>query len=195
MVLSTHVKYAPFATQKRKGYIRDTGERDLSVQLDTALRGVIIADRWPKSGVDVVVTVIEGNTHRDTTIDDGLDEWNTMTVLGGCITVASAAIADAGIDCLDTVIGGVAALVMNESRKTEPLVVIEPFPYKYGTIVAACCVAYSARRDEVTNIWYRGCLQPADITTRRALVGRAIMASKGTNMIVASSLVESLASS
>src|SRR4051794_33706385 len=38
MVLSTHVKYAPFATRQRKGYLRDASERDLSIHLETALR-------------------------------------------------------------------------------------------------------------------------------------------------------------
>lgn len=194
MVLSTHVKYAPFATQKRKGYLRDAGERDLSVHLDTALRGAIIADRWPKSGVDVVVTVIEGDVDHQTTANDGLEEWHTMSVLGGCITVASAAIADAGIDCVDTVTGGVAALVMDKGSKAEPSVVIDPALSEHESVVAACCVAYSARRDEITNLWYRGCLKPIDLTTRRALIARAIMASKGTDKVVSSSLVESLTS-
>jgi exosome complex component MTR3 len=58
MVLSTHVKYAPFATRHRRGYLRDSSERDLGMHLETALRGSLIADRWPKSGVDVVVPTI-----------------------------------------------------------------------------------------------------------------------------------------
>ncbi|KAK8920575.1 Exosome complex component MTR3 [Metarhizium anisopliae] len=62
MVISTHVKYAPFATRQRKGYLRDASERDLSIHLETALRGAVIADRWPKSGVEVVVTIVEGDT-------------------------------------------------------------------------------------------------------------------------------------
>ncbi|KAG6017930.1 3'-5'-exoribonuclease [Claviceps lovelessii] len=192
MVISTHVKYTPFATQKRRGYLRDSSERDLSLHLETALRGAIIADRWPKSGVDVIVTVIEGD--RRTTVDDGIDDWNTMTVLGGCITVASAAIADAGIDCVDTVTGGVAALVIANDNEAEPLIVIDPILSEHDTVLAACCVAYLAGRDEMTNLWYRGSLQPADLTARRALIARAIMASKGTSKMLSSSLIESLPS-
>merc|ERR1711977_376795 len=60
IILSTHVKYAPFATRKRRGYLRDSSERDLGVHLETALRGVIIGDRWPKSGVEVIITILEG---------------------------------------------------------------------------------------------------------------------------------------
>ena len=43
MVLSTHVKYAPFATRQRRGYLRDSSEKDLSTHLETALRGAMIA--------------------------------------------------------------------------------------------------------------------------------------------------------
>ncbi|KAG6009836.1 3'-5'-exoribonuclease, partial [Claviceps maximensis] len=146
VVISTHVKYTPFATQKRRGYVRDSNERDLSLHLETALRGAIIADRWPKSGVDVIVTVIEGD--RQTPMNDGIDDWNTMTVLGGCITVASAAIADAGIDCVDTVTGGVAALMMTKGNENRPLVVLDPILSEDDRVVAACCVAYLAGRDE-----------------------------------------------
>ena len=33
----------------------------MGVHLETALRGVIIGERWPKSGVEVVVTILEGD--------------------------------------------------------------------------------------------------------------------------------------
>ncbi|KAG6071309.1 hypothetical protein E4U30_007883 [Claviceps sp. LM220 group G6] len=194
IVISTHVKYAPFATRKRRGYARDTGERDLSVHLETALRGAIIAHRWPKSGVDVIVTVIEGETDRRTTNTDCIDEWNTMAVLSGCITAASAAVADAGIDCVGTVTGGVAALVLAKGHKVEPSIVIDPVLSDDDLVMAACCVAYLAGRDEVTNLWYRGTSQSVELKTRKTLMARAIMASKGISDILSLSLVESLAS-
>ncbi|TQV93033.1 ubiquitin-protein ligase (Asi3) [Cordyceps javanica] len=132
MVLSTHVKYAPFATKQRRGYLRDSSERDLSTHLETALRGTLIADRWPKSGVDVVVTIIEGELTRQAAQDQGIEGWEMMNVLSGCITVASAAIADAGIDCVDTVAGGVAAMVI-EDESDEHTVVLDPVPSEHAT--------------------------------------------------------------
>ena len=48
LLLTTHVKFAPFATRQRRGYVRDASERDLGVHLETALRGVIIGDRRPQ---------------------------------------------------------------------------------------------------------------------------------------------------
>ncbi|POS84091.1 exoribonuclease family protein [Erysiphe pulchra] len=158
-VLSTHVKFAPFATRKRRGYLRDSSESDLGVHLETALRGVIIGDRWPKSGMEVIITILEGeenywwgdsnNQARITT-----DDWGMMSVLSGCITVASAAIADAGIDCIDMVSGGVAAIVRDNQES--PALVLDPVPTEHQDILSACVVAYVPSRDEITNLWIRG---------------------------------------
>lgn len=191
MVLSTHVKYAPFATKQRRGYLRDSSERDLSTHLETALRGTLIADRWPKSGVDVVVTIIEGELTRQAAQDQGIESWEMMNVLSGCITVASAAIADAGIDCVDTVAGGVAALVSN-GEDEEPAIVLDPVPSEHGQVLAACCVAYLPTRDEITNVWFKGRLQPSNAESQRLLISRAVHASKGTCQAISSSLGEAM---
>lgn len=159
LLLTTHVKFAPFATRNRRGWIRDAGERDLGVHLETALRGVVIGERWPKSAADVVITVLEGE-------EDGWYElgkeseggkaggWGSMSVLAGCVTAASAALVDAGIDCVDMVSGGVAALVGGgEGGKDE--VVIDPTPAEHE-IKASCLVAYLQSRDEITEMWMKG---------------------------------------
>ncbi|EFY84660.1 3'-5'-exoribonuclease [Metarhizium acridum] len=190
MVISTHVKYAPFATRQRRGYLRDASERDLSIHLETALRGAVIADRWPKSGVEVVVTIVEGDVTRQTTIDEGLQEWNTMSILSGCITVASAAIADAGIDSVDVAAGGVAALVQDEGIGKEQELVVDPAVSEHKTILAACCVAYLPARNEITNLWYKGSLCGSQLATYRSLVGRAVLASKGAGKAISVSLNE-----
>ena len=75
------------------------------------MRGVLIGERWPKSGVDVIITVLESeeDCQEDGLIAQASGEpgpssgWVMMSVLSGCITVASAALADAGIDCVDIV--------------------------------------------------------------------------------------------
>ncbi|KAF2708897.1 exoribonuclease family protein [Pleomassaria siparia CBS 279.74] len=163
LLLTTTVKFAPFASRTRRGYIRDSVERDLGVHLETALRGVIIGERWPKSGVEVVVTVLEGD--EDAWWGDGVQGgggggWGVLNVLAGCITVASAAIADAGIDCVDVVSGGVAALVRNPDIKNKSegalVKVLDPCPAEHQDIVAACAVGYLASRDEITEIWMKG---------------------------------------
>lgn len=191
MVLSTHVKYAPFATRQRRGYLRDSSERDLSTHLETALRGALIADRWPKSGVDVIVTIIEGDQARKVALEQGSEEWDMMNVLGGCVTVAAAALADAGIDCVDTASGGVAALVSSE-ESNEPILVLDPVASEHKEILAACCVAYLPARDEITSLWLKGSLASSDSEVYRNLVAHAVQASKGTSEAVAASLKEAV---
>ncbi|KAH0559255.1 hypothetical protein GP486_004227 [Trichoglossum hirsutum] len=178
--LSTHIKFAPFAARQRRGYIRDASERDLAVHLETAIRGIIIGTRWPKSTVEVVITVLEGEEDRwwgeesrgGTTGVGNVGGWGMMNVLAGCITVASAAIADAGIDCLDLVSGGVAAIVKSpQSGKKLPdgdtdmagieennqwQLVLDPAPSEHQEICAACVVGYLSARDEITELWLRG---------------------------------------
>lgn len=193
MVLTTHVKYAPFATKHRRGYLRDASERDLSTHLETALQGAIIADRWPKSGVDVIVTIIEGEQARQTAVEAGTEEWDMMNVLGGCITVAAAAIADAGIDCVDTVAGGVAALVSNSSEG-EPQIVMDPIPSEHEKVLAACCVAYLPSRDEITNLWLKGNVPTSDGSLHSKLISRAVHASRGVGGAIAKSLEEAVVS-
>lgn len=187
MVLTTHVKYAPFATRQRRGYLRDSSERDLSTHLETALRGALIADRWPKSGVDVVVTILEGEEARQTALEKGSEEWDMMNVLGSCVTVAAAALADAGIDCVDTVSGGVAALVAGEDG-VQTDIVLDPAPLEHDKILAACSVAYLPGRDEITNIWLKGDVPSTDPSLYRNLVAKAVHASKGASQAITLSL-------
>ena len=160
LLLSTRVKFAPFAARQRRGYIPDSGERDLAAHLETALRGVLIGERWPKSGVEVVVTVLEGE--EDCPWDalaagnqnGRTGGWGMMSILSGCITVASAAITDAGIDCVDVIIGGVAAIVRQPAAP--PQLVLDPCPSDHEEIIAACVIGYLQSRDEVTETWAKG---------------------------------------
>ncbi|KAF2739100.1 exoribonuclease family protein [Polyplosphaeria fusca] len=173
LLLTTTVKFAPFATRTRRGYVRDSVERDLGVHLETALRGVIIAERWPKSGVEVVITIIEGDEDGwwgDDVSSTGVvgggpgagSGWGLLNVLAGCITVASAAIADAGIDCVDLVCGGVAAVTRNSAsrngQRQGAVQILDPNPSEHRDIAAACAVAYLAGRDEITELWMKGAI-------------------------------------
>lgn len=193
LILSTHVKYAPFATKERRGYLRDTSERDLAVHLETSLRGAILGDRWPKSGVDIVVSVIEADQDRSSPATDPDEElWGLMNVLSGCITVASAALADAGIDCVDTVSGGVAAVIEGEDESKESALVVDPVPAEHGKIVAACCVAYLPNRDEVTNLWLKGDLPASsDGTLHLKMLDKALHAARQADQVIVAALKES----
>lgn len=196
IILSTHVKFAPFATRQRRGYLRDSAERDLGTHLEAALRGAIIADRWPKSGVDIIISIVEGDQDREVSKAQGEESWDMMNALSGCITVASAALADAGIDCVDTVAGGVAALVGEGEDAVEevPRIVIDPIPSEHGKIYAACCVAYLPTRDEITNLWFKGDLPDNDAGLYLHLMNNGIKASKQANQVLVDCLGETVGS-
>ncbi|KAG9229008.1 3' exoribonuclease family, domain 1-domain-containing protein [Amylocarpus encephaloides] len=202
IILTTHVKYAPFATRKRRGYLRDSSERDLGVHLETALRGVIIGDRWPKSGVEIIITILEGE--EDQWWGDGIGhgntaaaEWGMMSVLSGCITVASAAIADAGIDCVDVVAGGVAAVVKGSAKGPSPNLVLDPVPSEHKEIIAACIVGYLPSRDEITDLWVKGDIghgnqneDTAQSASYEELADSAVQAALGSHRVLIAALKE-----
>lgn len=167
--------------------MRDTSERDLGVHLETALRGVIIGDRWPKSGVEVNITILEGEEDQWWGDEGGNAEWGIMSVLSGCITVASAAIADAGIDCVDVVAGGVAAVV----KSPEPMLVLDPVPSEHKEIVAACIVGYLPQRDEITDLWVKGDIGHGGKTNGyEELADNAVQAALGAHRVLIAALKE-----
>jgi exosome complex component MTR3 len=163
--------------------------------LESALRGVIIGERWPKSGVEVVVTILEGDEDgwwgdSDTEGSANGSGWGLLNVLAGCITVASAAITDAGIDCVDVVTGGVAAIARNPGSKGRNDLgrLLDPCPAEHEEVVAACAVAYLASRDEITELWMKG-----DVgTDLDVLVEGATHAAVGNLAVVKEVLLEAL---
>lgn len=189
MLLTSHIKFAPFATRQRRGYVRDAAERDLGVHLETALRGVIIGERWPKSGCEVVITVLEGEEDGwwgDAGEGGKAGGWGMMNVLAGCITVASAALVDAGIDCVDLVSGGVAALTGPPSAGDEGFV-LDPCPSEHD-IRAACVVGYLQTRDEVTEMWMKG-----DAGSQaEALIDNAVKAATLTRTVLVEAVKEAM---
>ncbi|KAL4909293.1 hypothetical protein BDW74DRAFT_79696 [Aspergillus multicolor] len=203
LVLTTHVKYAPFAARKRKGHIRDASERDLGVHLETALRGVIVAERWPKSGLDITITILEAEDDRwwGDAPDSHDAAWGMMNVLAGCITAASAAISDARIDCLDLVAGGVAAVVADESPDgngtSAPRLMLDTDPAEHQSILSACVVAYMPARDEITELWLKGDNSKAAVGTtdqnlsHEALIDGAVDAARGAHSVLAEAVRES----
>ena len=219
LLLSTYVKLAPFATRHRRNYVRGAVERDLSIHLETALRGVIIGERWPKSGIEIVITVLESEEDHpwskeqiqaDSNGPNG--GWGMMSLLSGCITVASAALVDAGIDCVDLVCGGMAAIVrqpapnpskngigqssINHAPTMDKLVVLDPVPSENQEIIAGCVVGYLPSRDEITELWVRG--DGLSITSSRSrgmtgidfLIDQTIMAAKTVRLVLIESINE-----
>lgn len=200
LVLTTHVKFAPFATRIRRGYIRDSTERDLAVHVETALRSVIIAERWPKSGLDVVLTVLEGDEH-DPALGStgfGASSLGLMSILSGCITAASAALVNAGIDCVDIVAGGVAAIVpatgadsMDTSGQLQ--VVHDPVPSEHTDVLGCCVVGYLRSRDEIAEVWMNcgpSVKQPSYAISNMLLDG-AVQAAIGAQRVIVEMIKDS----
>lgn len=193
--LTASVKFAPFATRLRRGYIRDASERDLGTHLETALKGVIIPDRWPKSAIEVVVTVLEGeedNPLAHAQDGHGVESVGIMNVLAGCITVASAALIDAKIDCLDLLAGGVAAVVSNQPSTSARI--LDPCPSEHESLLSACVVGYLPSRDELTEIWVKGDLAviSADGSVGfEELVDAAVVAARGAQLVLREAVKES----
>jgi exosome complex component MTR3 len=205
MLLTTHVKFAPFATRHRRGYLRDAVEKDLAAHLETALRGVVISDRWPKSSIEIIITILEGEeTHSwgdELATSSGYGRncnlHGMMSILSGCITVASAAIIDAGIDCVDVVSGGVAALVRKEDTDTDRgnkpgkpssdyEVVVDPAPCEHRDVLAICAVGYLKSTEEIVEMWMNGSVGSAaqDQTAMDLLIDGAVEAASASALVV-----------
>ena len=169
----------------------DPSERDLAAHLETALRGILLAERWPKSGVDVIITVLEGDEESHVGPDTRMTgDWSAMNILSGCITVASAAIADAGIDCIDLVTGGVAAFASQANGR--PQLVLDPCPTDHESVDGACVVAYLQSRDEITEIWARDERRTSpptsDTADLGALVDNAVEAASAARLVLVDAL-------
>lgn len=184
--------------------MRDAAERDLGVHLETALRGVVVGERWPKSGVDIVVTVLEGEEDGwwgDVSSNNGGGGYGAMTVLAGAITAASAALVDAGIDCVDLVSGGVTAVVSdaaqasilraenNTQAETGTRIVLDPCPAEHERVVSACVVGYLQSRDEITEVWMKG--SDGAGGADEGLIDRAVEAAIASRTVLAAALRES----
>jgi len=165
-------------------------ERDLGTHLETALKGAIIPDRWPKSGLEIAVMVLEGEDDAETRqgTKGGVEGVGLMNVLAACITVAAAALADARIDCLDLVSGGVAAIVPGSDGKM--VRILDPSPVEHDDLVAACVVGYLPSRDEITEIWARGGLSSQEAGFDELIDG-AVAAARGTHMVLQEVVKES----
>lgn len=189
--LNASVKFAPFATRHRRGYLRDNIERDLGSHLENALNGVIIPERWPKSAIDVAVTVLEGEEdclwNEEQGQEKGITSVGLMNVLAGSITVSVAALTDAKIDCLDLLTGGVAARATNDAAE-----LLDPCPSEHEELSSACVVGYLPARDEVVEIWSKASAAQGSSQSFENLLDAAIKASRGAHRILTEVIKESL---
>lgn len=119
-------------------------------------------------------------------------------MLAGCITAAAAAIADARIDCLDLVSGGVAAIVEDDEEvqkdgKPARRLVLDPDPSEHKNITAACVVACLPGRDEITELWLKGdtSLDGDRGSGHEALIDGSVDAAKCVHTVLCAAVTES----
>ena len=116
-----------------------------------------------------------------------------MSILSGCITVASAALIDAGIDCIDLVTGGMAAIV--RQPPAPPQVYLDPCPSDHYEIFAACVVGYSQTRDELMELWTKGNIMDSNgvnaVVGFEPLVDQAVEAAVAARLVLTEAIKES----
>jgi len=101
--LNCEIKFATFSGELRRHHQQDAQEKDLSVIIQQALEPAVRLEKFPKSRMDVFVTVLQ---------DDG-------GALAGGMTAASVALADAGVEMYDLVIGA-------SLRRSGDLLILDP---------------------------------------------------------------------
>lgn len=96
--LTCEFKFATFSCRVRRQYQQDNEERDYSCQLQDALEPAVRMDKFPKAQVNVYVTVLQ----------------NDGSPLAASLTCASVALANAGIEMYDLVVGCSARITPSE---------------------------------------------------------------------------------
>lgn len=87
--LTTDMRFAPFSCLERGSWIQGSQERDFSMMLQESLQPAVCLHKYPRSQIEVNIMVLE----------------NGGSVLAHATTCASLALADAGIEMYDLVLG------------------------------------------------------------------------------------------
>ena len=144
--LTAELKFAPFACSKRRGQQADREEQELGIIIGEALSSTVCLSRYPKSAIDVYVTVIE---------DDG-------SVLAATLTAAGLALADAGIHLFDIVVGCKVSLTKKD-------VIVDPdkleeFGEKSSEITGEVTIGYLPGLEQVVACMCEGVLKTEDLS-------------------------------
>ncbi|XP_034390775.1 exosome complex component MTR3 [Cyclopterus lumpus] len=87
--LIADMRFAPFSCRERGSWIQGSQEKDLSLMLHESLQPAVCLHKYPRSQIEVNVMVLE----------------NSGSILAHAVTCASLALADAGIEMYDLVLG------------------------------------------------------------------------------------------
>ncbi|KAJ3068295.1 Exosome complex component MTR3 [Podochytrium sp. JEL0797] len=101
--IACDVRLAPFAGAKRKPFSKDPNEDALSSRLATALLPSLLLAHLPKSQIDIYIHVLQ-QAAPSREVPNAF-ATSLSLLLAPCITCASLALADAGIEMMDSVVG------------------------------------------------------------------------------------------
>ncbi|XP_002738745.1 exosome complex component MTR3-like [Saccoglossus kowalevskii] len=87
--LTCDFKFATFSCQKRQQHMQSSNEKDLSLIVLQAMEPAVCLEKYPRAQIDIFITVLQ----------------NGGSALSAAITCASAALAAAGIEMYDVVVG------------------------------------------------------------------------------------------
>ncbi|KAM9375485.1 exosome complex component MTR3 [Pholidichthys leucotaenia] len=87
--LTTDMRFAPFSCVERGSWIQGSQDKDFSLMLHESLQPAVCLHKYPRSQIEVNVMILE----------------NSGSVLAHAVTCASLALADAGIEMYDLVLG------------------------------------------------------------------------------------------
>ncbi|WVR04800.1 hypothetical protein IAU60_001812 [Kwoniella sp. DSM 27419] len=167
--LNLEVKFAPFASNPRRAPLRDTEPLPLSVLLTQSLLPTLQLHLLPKSSVDVYLLVLESDT--------------PTNVLSAGLTVASAAIADAGIAMNGL---GAGSVVVNAKDG----LILDPSEEEERDAHGKVLVGTMPALGKVTNLLLSG---EASVDQACEMIEKAIAASRDTHTVLAEALLEGAA--
>ncbi|KZS99224.1 ribosomal protein S5 domain 2-like protein [Sistotremastrum niveocremeum HHB9708] len=140
--LNVEVKFAPFASQRRKVPNRDAEDRSLAVLIHQAIVPSVRLELFPKSSMDVFLTVIE---------NDGIQSCGTAGTIA-----ASAALADAGIEMLGLVVSCAGSVMSNGEIWLDPTT--RELEHSRASLTLSCMPALGL----ITNVSQTGQVTPQE---------------------------------
>ena len=152
--LTAEFKFAPFARrgQRLEGSSGGGGgsEEELGLVVSEALASTVCLDKYPKSVLEVGVTVLE---------DDG-------SVLAAALTAAGLALAAAGVHMADLVVG--VKVGLREKEGEEGSVLVDPEASEEEGEGAGLVVGLLPSLDQVVSCVSQGVLSPSGLSTALA---------------------------
>ncbi|EPZ33562.1 ribosomal protein S5 domain 2-like protein [Rozella allomycis CSF55] len=131
--LYCELKFAPYSCENKRSHQPDEEEKEYSKFIEDALKSCIRLDMFPKSMIDIYITVLE----------------NDGAVLENAITCASLALMDAGIDMIDMLIGSTVNFVENQ-------IIVDATCYEEKKSIGQLSIAYLPNMNEIATVNFKG---------------------------------------